>query len=215
MLLGFQEDSIMRRKNNLKIVLLLLAVLAGNIAWAAPDGPAAGGKAISDPATVTPDYRIGSGDVLQINVWKEPEASVPAAVVRSDGRISVPLLKDVEVQGLTTAEVEKRLTEKFVGLIPGADVTVLVRETRSKKVYLLGAVKREGPLMLVGPLTVLQAIAEAGGFTDFAKPKKIYVIRPENGRQVRLPFDYEAVIKGLNPEKDLPLMANDVVYIPK
>lgn len=205
----------MRRKTNLKLVLPLLAALLGNITWAAPDGPPTMKKDSAAPAAVAPDYLIGPGDVLQINVWKEPEASVPSAIVRSDGRISVPLVKDVEVQGLTTAEVEKRLTEKFVGLIPGADVTVLVRETRSKKVYLLGAVKKEGPLMLHGPLTVLQAIAEAGGFTDFAKVKKIYVIRPENGRQVRLPFDYEGVIKGGHPEKDLPLIANDVIYVPK
>ncbi len=204
----------MRRPFHLTVQSLLFATATALTLWAGPDSPKSPSESATPPA-IAPDYRIGPGDVLQINVWKEPEASVASAVVRSDGRISVPLLKDVEVQGLTTSEAEKRLTERFVGLIPGADVTVLVRETRSKKVYLLGAVKKEGPVMLATPLTVLQAIAEAGGFTPFAKPKKIYVIRPENGHQIRLPFDYEAVIKGEKPEKDIQLMPNDVVYVPQ
>ena len=172
-------------------------------------------KAVDTKSVVSADYKIGAGDVVGVHVWKEPDASVDGIVVRSDGKVSIPLLKDVEIQGMTTGEAERMLAKRFAELIPGADVTVLVRESRSKKVYLMGAVKREGPLPLQAQLTVLQALAEGGGFTDFAKPRKIYVIRIENGKQKRLPFDYEAVISGDNPGQDFLLQPNDMIYVPK
>jgi polysaccharide export outer membrane protein len=200
----------MQLNKNVKIAASLYFALATANIWAGPNDPN-----VATQVPLSADYKIGAGDILSINVWKEPDASVPGAVVRSDGKISVPLLKDVSVQGLTTAEVERILTQRLAEFIPGADVTVLVRESHSKKIYMLGAVKREGPLPMQGPMTTFQAIAEAGGFTDYAKPKKIYVIRSENGKQKRLPFDYEAVIKGENPEKDIALQADDVIFVPK
>jgi len=204
----------MRRTQHLALILPLAAAFFPLTVWA--DGPAVPHAKDTAATSITPpEYTIGAGDVLQINVWKEPEASVAATVVRSDGKISIPLLKDVDVVGMTTGEVEKVLTEKFTGLIPGADVTVLVKEAKSKKVYLLGAVKKEGPIALLAPTTALQAIVEAGGFTDFAKVKKIYVIRTENGKQTRIPFDYQAVIKGTRPESDIPLLANDIIFVPR
>jgi polysaccharide export outer membrane protein len=165
--------------------------------------------------TAVPEgYRIGAGDVIGIGVWKEPDASVAEAVVRADGKITMPLIKEVEVVGLTPTELEKKLTEKLSELINGADVTVVVRQITSRKAYLIGAVKKEGPILLHGPLTVMQAISEAGGLTDYAKPSKIYVLRTQNGKQVRLPFDYKAAIRGERPEQNIQILPGDSIVVP-
>ena len=160
-------------------------------------------------------YRIGPGDVLQIVVWKEPEASVPNVVVRTDGRITVPLIKEIEVGGMTPTEVEKMLTAKLEQkYIRGADVTVVPKEIHSMKVYLVGQVKKEGPVSIQSSMTVLQALNSGGGLTDFAKRKKIYVLRDVNGKQIRLPFDYEAVLRGERPELNVLLKPEDTIVVP-
>lgn len=160
-------------------------------------------------------YKIGAGDVLQIVVWKEPEASVPAVVVRADGKISIPLLKEVEVIGFSPAELEGLLTAQIGKFIRGADVTVIPTQIHSQKIYMIGGVKKEGAVPLQSSMTVLQAITECGGLTDYAKPRKIYVLRNQGGKQVRLPFDYEAVIEGLHPEQNIQLVPNDTVVVPR
>jgi polysaccharide export outer membrane protein len=160
-------------------------------------------------------YRIGPGDVLQITVWKEPEASVPEIAVRADGKISVPLIKEVEAAGITPGELEQRLAAKLGKFINAVDVTVVVRQVRSKKLYVVGGVKKEGPVALESPLTVLQAIVAAGGLTDYAKAKKIYVLRTVNGRQVRLAFDYQAVIKGQRMEQNVVVAPDDTIVVPQ
>ena len=118
------------------------------------------------------DYLIGEGDVLQISVWGEPSASVPEATVRPDGKISMPLIKEVQVAGLTPAQVEAIVQEQLRKIIRAPDVTVIVAQINSKKIFLTGAVKREGPLKYTYRMTVLQAISEAGGLTDYAKRKE-------------------------------------------
>lgn len=205
--LGLSEDEIRRN-----------AVSAGwdpkivGEAFAANTQPSPDGKASSE----LPDgFRIGAGDVLQISVWREPDASVPATTVRADGKISVPLIKEVDVMGLTAAEAEKVLTEKMSRYIHGADVTVIVKEVHSRKIYLVGGVKAVGALDLVGQMTVLQAITQARGLTDYAKRKQIYVMRSENGKQVKLPFNFEAVIKGEKMEQNILLLPNDTIVVPQ
>jgi len=175
---------------------------------------ASGDSAPSKHSPALAGYRIGAGDVLQILVWKEPDASVPSVVVRADGKISVPLIKEVEVLGMTPAEAETMLAAKLSQFIHGADVTVVPREIHSQKIYLLGAVKKEGPMVLQSSTTVLQAITEAGGLTEFAKPKKIYILRQQNGQPVRLRFDYNSVIKGERMEQNIILLPEDVVVVP-
>ena len=159
-------------------------------------------------------YRIGAGDVLQIVVWKEPDASVSGTVVRADGKISVPLIKEIEVLGLTPAELEKVLAEKFEKFIHGADVTVVPKEIHSRKAYVLGAVKKEGPVELHSAMTVLEAITDAGGLTEYARTKKIYVLRKGGGKQTRLPFNYEAVIRGERMEDNVTLVPGDLIVVP-
>ena len=160
------------------------------------------------------DYQIGAGDVLQINVWREPEASVPSTVVRPDGKISLPLISDVSVVGLAPKQAEVMLAQELGRFITGAYVTVVVTAINSKKVYLVGAVKTEGPLAYTYRMSVLQAISEGGGLTDYAKRKKIYVLRTQNGRQFRLPFDFDAVVKGERTEMNIALLPDDTVVIP-
>lgn len=172
-----------------------------------------------DPAQNNPDlpdgYRIGAGDILQVSVYKEPEASVPSAVVRSDGKISLPLVKEIAVAGLTPAEAERLLSQQIGRYIRSADVTLIVKEVHSKRVYLVGAVKAVGPVEMKGRMTVLQAITQAGGLSDFAKRKHVYVLRNENGRQARLPFNYDAVIRGEKIEQNIVLAPDDTIVVPQ
>jgi polysaccharide biosynthesis/export protein len=160
------------------------------------------------------EYRIGAGDVLQVSVWKEPEASVGATVVRPDGKIGLPLLKEIEVVGMTPSEAEKAITAKLGRLIPGADVTVVVSAIHSKKIYMVGAVKKEGPIPYTYRMTVMQALSEAGGLNDYAKRKKIYILRAQNGKDYKIPFDYEAVLRGERMELNIPLLPSDTVVVP-
>lgn len=159
-------------------------------------------------------YRIGAGDVLQIVVWKEPDASLPEAVVRSDGKISVPLIGEVDAAGLTPEELKDALVEKYSRYINAPGVTVYTKQINSRKIYVLGTVKHEGPIPLIRPMTVLQAIDEAGGLGEWASGKKIYVLRKIDGKQVKLPFDYRAVIKGQRLEQNITLLPDDTIIVP-
>jgi len=166
------------------------------------------------PAASPEDYQIGEGDVLAISVYQEPTVSVQAAVVRPDGKISVPLIKDVSVAGLTTSQAEKLITEQLSDIIRAPNVTVVVSQINSKKIYLHGAVKKEGPIPYTYRMTVMQAISEAGGLSDYAKRKKIYILRTENGKQYKLLFDYDAVVKGEHFELNIPLTPGDEIIVP-
>lgn len=159
-------------------------------------------------------YNVGPGDVLQVEVWKEPEASIPSIVVRPDGKISLPFIGETQAAGLTPAGLQETLSAKYNQLIRDARVTVLIREVNSQKVYLIGEVRRQGALKLTAPITVLQALAEAGGLTDYAKTKKIYVLREANGGQVTFPFDYDAVLRGLNVQQNITLAPGDTIVVP-
>lgn len=194
----------------------------GAAAPAATNDPA-GGTPKPAAGTVKPetinrgvpnDYKIGVGDILDINVWKEPEASVHGTFVRTDGKISMPLLKDVDVVGLTPLELEKLITDKLSGMINTPDVTIMVGGTASKKIYIQGQVNKQGPIPFTYNMTVMQALMEAGGITIYAKKSKIYVLRTENGKAIKLPFDYSAVLKGQRLELNIQLQAGDYVIVP-
>lgn len=172
------------------------------------------GAAIANNAELPGGYRVGPGDQIGIIVWKEPEASVPETMVRADGKITLPLVKEIEVVGFTPTELEKMLADKYAAFINGADVTVLVKAINSRKVYMIGAVKKEGALPLLGPMNVLQAITESGGLTDYAKRGKIYVLRTDNGKQIRLPFNYNLAVRGEHPEQNVALQPGDSIIIP-
>jgi polysaccharide export outer membrane protein len=181
---------------------------------AAPAAPAAAAQTASPDQRLSDALPIGAGDILQISVWKEPDASVPSVVVRPDGMITVPLLKDLQVAGRTPREVEKLIADGLSKYIDGPNVTVVVAASNSKKVYVIGAVSKEGPLPYTYRMTVLQALSEAGGLTDYAKRKKIYVIRTENGRDYRLDFNYDAAIKGERMDQNILLQPGDTLVVP-
>jgi polysaccharide biosynthesis/export protein len=185
-----------------------------------PTGPirdsSLGGVAVTREVKGVPDdYIIGEGDVLSIAVWREPDASVPVAVVRPDGKISMAMLKEVQVSGLTPAQAEKLITEQLRKFISSPDVTVIVSAIHSKRIYVIGGVKKEGPIPYTYRMTVLQTLSEAGGLTDYAKRKKIYVLRNENGRERQLPFDYDGVLKGKGMAMNIYLLPGDTVVVPK
>ncbi len=199
-----------------KLTTFLLPILLATAFIALADDHKEGQEIAPEPVVPPAHYVIGSGDILTINVWKEPEASVLAAAVRPDGMISVPIVKDVQAAGLTPLELQSVLAEKFAKFFKGADVSVIVKEIHSQRVYVIGAVKKEGPVDMKAPLTVLQAVAEAGGLNDYAKRSKIYILRKTPaGREVRLPFDYSAVIKGSKGEQNVTLQVGDTVVVPQ
>ena len=171
--------------------------------------PAAVAMPAMDPSN-RPTYRLGPGDVVQIKVYKEDDASVPEAVVRSDGRLTLPFVKDVPAGGLTIEELEKSLVAKLKPFIRDPDVTVILRQSNSQRVYVMGAVRKEGPVKITDQMTVLQALAEAGGVTEYAKRKKIFILR----KQARLPFDYEAVLSGQKPELNVVIEPGDTIVVP-
>lgn len=161
---------------------------------------------------VPDDYQIGAGDVLQINIWKELD--VPNVVVRFDGKITMPLIKDVAVAGLTPRQAEKLITEQLSDMLDTPDVTVIVAGMSSKRIYFIGAVKTQAPIAYTYRMTVMQGISEAGGLTDYAKRKKIYILRNENNKQYKFPFDYDAVLNGKRMDLNIPLMPGDTVVVP-
>jgi polysaccharide export outer membrane protein len=168
--------------------------------------------ATAAPATDT-DYKIGPQDVLRIDVWKEPDIS-RIAPVRPDGRISVPLLNDVQAAGQTPAQLAATLTEGLRKFITNPQVTVSVSEINSRRVYVTGEVTKPGAFPLLPNMTVLQALSSSGGFSQFAKIKGIYVLRVEDGKQVKHPFNYKDVVSGKKPELNIPLQPGDVIVVP-
>jgi polysaccharide export outer membrane protein len=165
-------------------------------------------------SVVTDVYRIGVADVLGVSVWGEPEHSIASVVVRPDGKISLPLLREIDVTGLTPLEVEDQLTEKFKEFINSPNVTVIVREVRSQLVYMTGGVNRPGSLLMRPGMTAWQALYEAGGVSEYGKKKKIYIVRELASGRTRIDFDYSAVMKG-DLDADVVLQSGDMIVVPE
>jgi len=157
-------------------------------------------------------YVIGPEDMLHIDVWKEPDLT-ESLPVRSDGKISMPLLNDVQAAGLTPSQLAGSITEKLKKYLSDPRVTVVVTAMNSQKVYVMGEVNHTGAMPLTPNMTVLQALATAG-FTQFANTKGIYVLRTENGKQTKLPFNYKQVIKGDSIDQNIALKPGDTIVVP-
>lgn len=171
------------------------------------DGPAA-------PKPHDAAYVIGSSDVLAITVWKEPEIS-RSIPVRPDGKISLPLVGELQAAGRTPLQLEQDISGKLKAYITNPDVNVMVQQINSEKYNVLGRVAKPGSYLLANTTTVLDAIATAGGFQDFAKQKGIYILRSTpGGGQTRLAFNYKDVIKGKHPEQNMKLQPGDTVVVP-
>lgn len=167
----------------------------------------------SQPADDPSIYRIGVEDELQISVWHEAELSMPVQV-RPDGMITLPLINDVYVTGMTTKELQAKLTEKLNPYVNEPQVTVIVKGIKSRKVFLVGQVAKPGPYMLVGKKTALQLILEAGGLGPFAKSGSIVIVRNVNGQQTRLKFNYKKAVSGKGEGEDPELIPGDMIVVP-
>ena len=179
--------------------------------------PTAATKATLPPPAKAPassdSYLIGDDDVLAVNVWKEAEIS-RTVTVRPDGRISLPLVGELQASAKTPKQLEEEIGAKLSAFVTEPAVSVIVQEIRSQRFNILGRVDRPGSYPLTEQATVLDAIAIAGGFRDFAKLKSIYVLRRGIDGVERLPFDYKAVIRGKHLEQNIKLQAHDTVVVP-
>lgn len=164
-------------------------------------------------ATEDPGYVIGADDVLSINVWKEPEVSA-AVPVRPDGKISLALLNDVNAAGLTPTQLSSVITEKLKKYIDQPRVTVVVTQINSRRYFVLGEVGRPGAFPLLPEMTVMQGLSSAGGLSQYADGKKVYVLRNDSGKTLKLPFNYKEVVKGHNPEQNVLLKPGDTIVVP-
>ena len=209
---------------------LAFVVVCGS-PWAQVQGAAQGNGNASNPApavaaaTVQPgpssttkphdnSFVIGNDDHLTIDVWNEPEVtrSVP---VRSDGKISLPLAGELQAAGLTPLQLEKDIAAKLLNYITKPVVTVIVEQINSEKFNILGQVAKPGSYPLTAATTVLDGIATAGAFRDFAKQKGIYILRQNpGGGESRIPFNYKEVIKGKNSAQNIKLQPNDTIVVP-
>jgi polysaccharide export outer membrane protein len=173
------------------------------------------GEVSSQPkaATDDPNYSIAPEDVLTIDVWKEPEISrtVP---VRRDGRISLPLLNDLQAAGLTPTQLGSEIVEKLRATIVHPQVTVIVAQMSSLRIYILGQVNRGGAYPLVPEMTVMQALSIAGGFTPYANVKKIHVMRKGNGADHIFVVNYKEVTSGRKAEQNIQLKPGDTIVVP-
>lgn len=165
------------------------------------------------PATSDASYIIGPEDVLNIDVWKEQDIS-RSVPVRPDGKISLPLLNDVQAAGLTPMQLQLSLRDALKKFISDPQVTVIVTQVNSRRVYVLGEVAHPGAFPMLPHMTVLQAISTAGGFSQFAKEKDVYVLRTDNGRQVTIPFNYKEVIRGKRADQNIELKPGDTIVVP-
>lgn len=180
-----------------------------------PPAPVAqGSEAASVAKAHDNSFVIGNDDVLAINVWKEPDIS-RSIPVRSDGKISLPLVGEVQATGQTPLKLEQEIASKLKSYIAEPEVTVIVQQINSQKFNILGMVSRPGSFPIASASTVLDAIALAGGFRDFAKQKSIYILRQNSdGSQTRIPFNYKQVVKGQNPAQNIKLQPRDTIVVP-
>src|SRR5271169_3376964 len=176
---------------------------------ARPSQATAPGMAVG---TAADTYVIGASDTLTVTVWKEPALS-GSLLVRPDGMISMPLLGDIQATGLTPLQLAGLIEEKLKKFIQDPNVSVVLTQIHSKVIYLLGEVAKKGPVEMTPGMTLLEAISSAGGLTDFANAKKIYILRKESGTQQKIPVHYKEALKGDNA-LNVPLKTGDTIVVP-
>lgn len=192
-------------KNKILHFFVSLAVLVATV-W--PLGVKA------DPAAeAEKDYLIGVGDVLEVQVWQEPDLS-RTVKVRLDGKISLPLAGDVQAAGKTTGELDQFLEKKIADLVTEPAVSVMLVENRSRRYYVVGQVGQPGEFPIEFPLTILQAIARSGGFQEWAKREEIKVVRRQGGKEEFLNFDYDDFTKGKNLQQNVLIAPGDTIIVP-
>ncbi len=193
------------------VSLLIMAGLSCSAQQALATADGSRSNDAKTPPVSTSAYRIGVGDVLHIAVWEEPQLT-ETAVVRPDGKISMLLVSELNVAGMTPEAAQQELTEQLSKFVRKPRVTVTVQEIHSRMVFITGEVQRPGAYPLMDTMNVVQLVARSGGLTDFAKEKKVYVLRAANSARVNV--NYEKVLKGQAPEQNVDLAPGDTVVVP-
>lgn len=214
------------RQNWWKLLVAVATVTTSLFGQNAENAPAAPGPqqearltehflsaSVSKSPAENSNFVIGNEDVLAISVWKEPELS-RSIPVRTDGKISLPLIGELQATGKTPNQLQAEITTDLQSYMSEPEVTVIVQEIKSKRFNILGHVQKPGSYLLNPPTTLVDAIAIAGGFRDFAKIKHIYVLRDVGGKQMRLPFNYKQVIKGSHTDQNIELQPRDTIVVP-
>ena len=214
---------VVRRSSAVVTVLALAGIMVVNAQQQAAPGPkppaprgsapaAATPPAIGATAAVPPGYLIGAEDVLGVLFWREKDISGDV-IVRPDGKITLPLLNDVQAAGLTTDQLRAALTEVASKYVEDPNVTVVVRQINSRRVFITGQINKPGPYPLAPGLTVMQLIATAGGLTEFADSKNILIMRTENGKPMAYRFNYKEVLEGKKLQQNIELKPGDTVAV--
>lgn len=159
------------------------------------------------------DYLIGVGDVLEVQVWQEPELS-RTVTVRLDGKVSLPLVGDIDAAGQSTGNLDRLLEKRFSDLVTEPSVSVMLVESRSRRYYVVGQVGQPGEFAIDYPLTLLQVIARSGGFQEWAKKDEIKIIRRQDGREEFFTFNYDSFVKGKDLDQNLLIVPGDTVIVP-
>ncbi len=196
------------------LLLPALLVLLSAVSAQAKNHPAPKPTPTPMPAAAEPaPYLIGATDILQVTIWREPEMSVPSIPVRPDVKISLPLIGEVQAAGTTPEKLGELIAEEAKKFVKDPQVTVVVTAINSKRVFVIGEVLRPGPVSLLSEMTVLQALSTAGGLSQYAKPKDIYVLRTAKGAQSKIPFNYKLALKG-DARQNIFLQPGDTVVVP-
>ena len=181
---------------------------------ARPAQPAVPPTTPKDAVTPPPDYVIGPDDVLAVLFWREKDMSVEQVAVRPDGKITLPLLNDVQAAGLTPDQLREAVQKAASQFVEDANATIVVRMINSRRFFVTGQVGKPGPYPLAGPMTVLQALAMAGGTAEFAKTDKIIIMRTTAGKSETFKFNYKDVLKGKNLQQNILLRPGDTILVP-
>lgn len=192
---------------------LVLGLLAAAVAQAQEQGLVAQPRGATVGIEAPPDYVIGPSDVLSIVFWRD-ESMTTEVVVRPDGKISLPLINDVHAAGLTPEKLREQVTELSSKFLQDPAVSVVVKIINSRVVFITGNVGKGGTYPLMAPTTVLQLIAMAGGLTEWARQDGIVILRNDNGKHLRFPFNYRWVLEGKNPRQNIELKPGDTILVP-
>jgi polysaccharide export outer membrane protein len=191
----------------------LVAAVSGTALAQAQKPQASTNQSSAGPAAKLPsDYVIGVEDVLGVIFWREKDMTAEV-IVRPDGKISLPMLNDVHAAGLTPEQLADVVAKAGSKLVRDAGATVIVREIRSRKIYIIGEVGRPGTFQLGSEMTVLQALGEAGGFIEGANKGNVIIVRNEGGKERRFKFNYNDVVDGKNPEQNIRLLPGDTIIV--
>ena len=194
------------------LLIIMFAGVFGTMCFAADDPPPPAAK--NSDAKAGETYKIGKGDILEIIVWKEPEFSRESILVRLDGKISFPLLDDIQAAAQTPTQLKNEIENQLKEFVTSPNVTVIIRNPASQRFYILGEVANTGEYPLLKELSVLQAFALAGGFTEWASKKEIILYRKINGKDKVIKINYKKILKGNDFTQNVLIRANDTIIVP-